>query len=97
MDDTVGTVKRGRGRPPKEDALTPAERAKRYRDNRRAERLAIALSRELDDHPPDSPHRLFVELDKALARGAALEQQLRQAHDRIALLEAENARLRGRA
>jgi hypothetical protein len=75
--------KRGRGRPPKDDALTPAERAKRYRDNKRAERVAIALSRELDDHPPDSPHRLFVELDRALTRVAELERQLEQAHDEI--------------
>lgn len=75
--------KRGRGRPPKDDALTPAERAKRYRDNKRAERVAIARSRELDDHPPDSPHRLFVELDRALTRVAELEQQLELAHEKI--------------
>jgi hypothetical protein len=86
--------KRGRGRPPKEDALTQAERAKRYRDNKRAERMAIALSRELDEHPPDSPHRLFVELDRALARVAALEQQLQLAQTEIARLETENSRLR---
>lgn len=82
--------KRGRGRPAKEDALTPAERAKRYRDNRRAEKLAIAISRdasrELD--PPDAPSRLFAELDKALARVAALEREL-------ALAQAEIARLKG--
>jgi len=75
--------KRGRGRPPKDDALTPAERAKRYRDNKRAEKVAIALSRELDDHPPDSPHRLFVELDRALTRVAELERQLAQAQEEI--------------
>ncbi len=79
--------KRGRGRPPKDDALTPAERAKRYRDNKRAERLAMALSRELDDHPPDSPHRLFVELDKALERVAQLERQLDDARQEIARLK----------
>lgn len=79
--------KRGRGRPPKEDALTPAERAKRYRDNRRAEKVAIALSRELEDHPPDSPHRLFVELDRALARVAELERQLEQAQLEIKRLQ----------
>lgn len=33
------TAKRGRGRPPKADALSPAERAKRYRE-RQAARLA---------------------------------------------------------
>ncbi|MBY0238665.1 MAG: hypothetical protein K2X55_05060 [Burkholderiaceae bacterium] len=79
--------KRGRGRPPKDDALTPAERAKRYRDNRRAEKVAIALSRELEDHPPDSPHRLFVELDRALARVAELERQLEQAQLEIKRLQ----------
>lgn len=79
--------KRGRGRPPKDDALTPAERAKRYRDNRRAEKIAIALSRELEDHPPDSPHRLFVELDRALARVAELERQLEQAQLEIRRLQ----------
>lgn len=81
--------KRGRGRPPKDDALTPAERAKRYRDNKRAEKLAIALSRELDDHPPDSPHRLFVELDKALGRVAELEQQLAAAQREIQRLRTQ--------
>ena len=81
--------KRGRGRPPKDDALTPAERARRYRDKQRAEKLAMALSRELDDHAPDSPHRLFVELDKALARVVELEEQLEQAHARIARLESQ--------
>ena len=81
--------KRGRGRPPKEDALTPAERAKRYRDNKRAEKMAIALSRELDDHPPDSPHRLFVELDKALTRVVELEQQLEAAQHEIQRLRAQ--------
>lgn len=79
--------KRGRGRPPKDDALTPAERAKRYRDNRRAEKVAIALSRDLEDHPPDSPHRLFVELDRALARVAELERQLEQAQLEIKRLQ----------
>lgn len=34
--DLLEPVKRGRGRPRVEHALTPAERAKRYRDNRRA-------------------------------------------------------------
>ncbi|GAB2841080.1 hypothetical protein GCM10027277_05090 [Pseudoduganella ginsengisoli] len=81
--------KRGRGRPPKDDALTPAERAKRYRDNKRAEKLAMALSRDLDDHAPDSPHRLFVELDKALARVVELEEQLEHAHEQIAQLKAQ--------
>lgn len=81
--------KRGRGRPPKDDALTPAERARRYRDNKRAEKLAIALSRELDDHPPDSPHRLFVELDKALGRVAELEQQLEAAQREIQRLRTQ--------
>lgn len=81
--------KRGRGRPPKDDALTPAERAKRYRDNKRAEKLAMALSRELDEHPPDSPHRLFVELDRALSRVVELEQQLEQAQDEIVRLRAQ--------
>lgn len=83
------TEKRGRGRPPKEDALTPAERAKRYRDNKRAEKLAMALSRELDEHPPDSPHRLFVELDKALGRVVELELQLEAAQAEIARLRAQ--------
>jgi uncharacterized small protein (DUF1192 family) len=86
MDETE---KRGRGRPPKEDALTPAERAKRYRDKQRAERLAMALSRELDDHPPDSPHRLFVELDRALVRVTELEQQLAAAQREITRLRSQ--------
>lgn len=84
-------LRRGRGRPPKDDALSPAERAKRYRDNKRAERHAIAASRELDEHPPDSPHRLFVELDKALGRVAALEQQLQNAEHEIARLRGQLA------
>ncbi len=33
--DLLHSEKRGRGRPPKEDALTPAERAKRCRDKKR--------------------------------------------------------------
>lgn len=81
--------RRGRGRPPKDDALTPAERAKRYRDNKRAEKIAIALSRELDDHPPDSPHRLFVELDKALTRVGELERQLAAAQQEIQRLRSQ--------
>lgn len=81
--------KRGRGRPPKDDALTPAERAKRYRDNKRAEKIAIALSRELDEHPPDSPHRLFVELDRALTRVEQLEQQLATAQQEIQRLRSQ--------
>lgn len=94
IDEGTGLeLKRGRGRPPKDDALSPAERAKRYRDNKRAERHAIAASRELDEHPPDSPHRLFVELDKALGRVAALEQQLQSAEHEIAHLR---SRLAGR-
>lgn len=89
--------KRGRGRPPKEDALSPAERARRYRDSQREKKLAIALSRQQDEQPADSTHRLFVELDKALVQVAALEQQLAAAQARIAALEGENARLRGLA
>lgn len=34
------TGKRPVGRPPKPDALTPAEKQKRYRDRKRAEELA---------------------------------------------------------
>jgi hypothetical protein len=86
--------KRGRGRPPKEDALSPAERAKRYRDSQREKKLAIALSRQQDEQPADSTHRLFLELDKALARVTALEIELAAAHERIALLEKENSQLR---
>lgn len=37
LDLTGG--KRSRGRPPKADALTPAERAKRYRDSQRLKKL----------------------------------------------------------
>lgn len=82
--------KRGRGRPAKEDALTPAERAKRYRDNKRAERIAIAISRDAsrEMEPPDAPSRLFAELDKALARVDALERELAQARAEIAALRA---------
>lgn len=35
--------KRGRGRPAKPDALTPAQRAKRYRDNARAQGKAARM------------------------------------------------------
>ena len=35
------TDKRGRGRPPKSDALTPAARAKRYREKVNAKKIAV--------------------------------------------------------
>lgn len=37
MDLGVEVLKRGRGRPSKLDALTPAERSKRYRDAKRGQ------------------------------------------------------------
>lgn len=40
--------KRGRGRPPKPDALTPAQRAKRFRDARRAEATVAKTLAEKD-------------------------------------------------
>lgn len=51
------TEKRGRGRPRKADALTPAQRAKRYRDKQKAAALARELKRQhwtyrhLTQHP----------------------------------------------
>lgn len=40
-------VKRGRGRPRKPDALTPAQRAQRYRDRQRAAAAARKLAADL--------------------------------------------------
>lgn len=44
-DDSQLQVKRGRGRPRLPNALTPAQRAKRYRDNKRARQAAEAANR----------------------------------------------------
>ncbi len=42
----ITVTKRGRGRPAKEDALTPAQRAKRYRDALRAGRAEMRFNRD---------------------------------------------------
>jgi hypothetical protein len=45
LDAAAPTVKRGRGRPRLDNALTPAERAKRYRDSKK--------------HPPGFQRKYF--------------------------------------
>ena len=69
--------KRGRGRPPKADALTPAERAKRYRDNQRAIKAKVRANMAGD----------VTEMREAEAdlvkRVHELAAQLRQAHQTI--------------
>lgn len=69
--------KRGRGRPPKADALTPAERAKRYRDNQRAIKAKVRANMAGD----------ITEMREAEAdlvkRVHELAAQLRQAHQTI--------------
>lgn len=40
--DLLGSAKRGRGRPPKADSLSNAERQRRYRERRKAQGITLA-------------------------------------------------------
>lgn len=71
-------AKRGRGRPATGNAMSSAERQKAYRDRKREEKLAIAISRNASQEmPPDdgSPRRLIAELDKAQRTVEALRRE----------------------
>lgn len=76
--DLFQPVKRGRGRPVTGNAATAAERAKRYRDNKRALRQVIT----------DAKTEL-TSRDSVTLKDAAFDA----ASNRVAQLELENARL----
>lgn len=84
--------KNKRGRPVTGHAMSNAERQKAYRDRKRAEKAAIANSRNALQELPDdgSPRRLLAELDRAqrtierlTLQNQDLQEQLRQVQARV--------------
>lgn len=78
LEPDLSDSKRGRGRPATGNAMSSAERQKAYRDRRREEKHAIAISRNASQElPPDdgSPRRLIAELDKAQKTVEALRRE----------------------
>lgn len=63
-----------RGRPPKSDALTAAERAKRYRDKKRATKLTTTNN---DSTVPTAMIALQLKYDQERMKVMLLENQLR--------------------
>lgn len=69
-------TKRGRGRPAKEDALTPAERAKRYRDSKRASGITAPT---IKSDASQKTSRLDDERSAAIAEIRRLKDELAEA------------------
>ena len=78
--------KRGRGRPAKADALTPAERAKRYRDSKRVTEEISTLNR--DDKTVTENRDSLVAPHKVTA-GRQQDVQITKLKNKLALAEAE--------
>lgn len=78
-------IKRGRGRPALEHALTPAERAKRYRDAKRARSTTENKSDASQKQPETIPDYVSARLaydweEKATELQKALEQERKLSH-----------------
>lgn len=76
--------KRGRGRPPKIDALTGAQRAKRFRDNHRGE--VKSFPKDLPKIPLSVTEKEFRELQRA---EESRTRALASAHAEIRILIAK--------
>jgi hypothetical protein len=89
-------TKRGRGRPPKEDALTPAERAKRYRDAKRAAKGTPSeadIKRDAQVTKKSIENGITMERAAELQKKYDLEHLLRLSHEaKIAELVQELAK-----
>lgn len=73
--DTEGTPrKERRGRPPKPDALTPAERAKRYRDRKKG----LGPIEPSESATLEEKVQLQLKLDQERMKVMLLENQLRE-------------------
>jgi hypothetical protein len=86
-------AKRGRGRPKLEHALSQAERAKRYRDNKRAQKNSDA-SIVTENAAPDRVSMMASDQANELEkRVQELAQKLSEAHQTINALRKEQALL----
>ena len=70
--------------------MSNAERQKAYRDRKRAEKAAIANSRNALQESPDdgSPRRLLAELDRAQRTVERLTQENHDLKERLRLAQA---------
>jgi hypothetical protein len=97
--DLALAEKRGRGRPPKPDALTGAERAKRFRDAHR-EGMKKALTEPVTEIKKTVTQKEFEELQRAeQSRSLALASahaEIRILIARLVEKDAEIATLRSR-
>lgn len=86
------TPKRGRGRPQLPNALTAAQRAKRYRDNKRARQAAAQNDPEISERSQAAvPANIMGNADELFAENIRLSNALAAArvriHDLIGALE----------
>lgn len=87
-------TKRGRGRPAKDNALTPAQRAKRYRDAKRAAGVPRAPANQHEaKFELDYTRPTWEEMEEVQDALAKMQNKLEAATKTIAALERENALL----
>lgn len=80
----IENIKRGRGRPAKADALTPAERAKRYRDNKRNN-----APDNIRDVSQEKDSTASAEIARLIERNYQLQMQLDVERSKVLDLEAK--------
>ncbi len=87
--DFLDGEKLGRGRPRRQDALSGADRAKRYREKRKARAAPIKRDAVTENGSSTSPSRGMLESRVMLlnADNLRLSDALREAFDKIAALE----------
>ncbi len=87
--DFLNSEKRGRGRPRLPDALSDAQRARRYREKKQSRPAAIKRDAVTGNGSSTSPSRGMLESRVMLlnAENLRLSEALREALDRIAALE----------
>ncbi len=87
--DFLESGQRGRGRPRRPDALSGADRAKRYREKRKSRPASIKRDAVTENSSPTSPSRGMLESRAMLlnAENCRLSEALQEALDKIAVLE----------
>jgi len=79
-DNEGSPSKERRGRPPKPDALTPAQRAKRYRDRKKVTGPIVSKNHSI----PEAMVHLQLKYDQERMKVMLLENQLREAERKAA-------------
>lgn len=85
LELSLDAAKRGRGRPAKPDALTPAQRAKKYRDAKRAAGETESIKRNVtkNDATPVEETQIIQSLRNQLAMANAERDGAMKEYDRL--------------